>query len=224
MKPLLYLSLAAIVGFALNAGATEDPRALRKWTSLSGTEVEATLLSVESDTAILKTPEGKKLRIPVNRLSLDDRHLLQTLSQSNTAESSVGSQEQEEAPTTWFTSYDDAKAQAKKAKKKLLILFTDSEFCKPCRELKSNVLESDVFLDYAKEKLVLFKSDRALERKDAEGTLATQTRKLMKKYPHRGVPWIFIARRSGSIIGQTGGYLGESPEQYIKERLKKYVK
>lgn len=123
----------------------------------------------------------------------------------------------------WFTSYDEAKAQAEKDNKKLFILFSDSERCRLCRNLKAVVLPSDAFLDYAKEKLVLFKADKALERKDKEGILARQNEKLMKKYPHRGVPSVFIAQKSGTVIGSTAGYLGESPKEYIEKRLKKYV-
>lgn len=124
----------------------------------------------------------------------------------------------------WHTSFDAAREQAQRERKKLFILFTDSEYCRPCKELHRTVLESDAFRAFARDKLVLFKADEAHARKDASGELASQTERLAKTYPHRGVPWVFIARASGTAIGSTGGYLGESPDRYIDERLRRIVR
>jgi thioredoxin-related protein len=223
MRLPLQLGLVVLTMLALSAEAAEDAYSLRTWTSVSGTKVQASLLSFDDDTAILKTPTGEQMQIRAEKLSPDDQKLLHALSGSSNIAPPTVSGESSDGTQAWFTSYDEAKAQAKKDRKKLFILFTDSEYCKPCRDLHSMVLTSDVFLTYAKAKLVLFKADKALERKDETGVMAAQTEKLLKKYPHQGTPWIFIAGSSGAMIGETSGYLGESPEQYIKNRLKKYA-
>jgi thioredoxin-related protein len=223
MRLPVRLWFVAMMMLTLSGGAAEDAYSLRTWTSVSGTKVQATLLSLDDDAVILKTPTGEQIQIRADKLSPDDRQLVHALSNSSNTETRAISEDSVEAPPSWFTSYDEAKAQAKKDKKRLFILFTDSERCKPCRDLHSNVLTSETFLAYAKEKLVLFEADMALERKDEKGILAAQTEKLMKKYPHQGTPWVFIARSTGATLGSTPGYMGESPEQYIKERLKKYV-
>src|SRR4051812_42316213 len=55
----------------------------------------------------------------------------------------------------WLTDLTKAKALAKKENKIVLMDFTGSDWCPPCKALHRNVLTAKEFTDFAKEKLVL---------------------------------------------------------------------
>ncbi len=51
-----------------------DP--VRIWTSLDGTVIDATLRAVMGNTVVLMTPKGKQLKVPLDKLSSEDREFL----------------------------------------------------------------------------------------------------------------------------------------------------
>lgn len=59
----------------------------------------------------------------------------------------------------WGKSYQEALAGAKANKKPILMLFTGSDWCPPCKALYNNILNTDSFKAYAKENLVLLVLD-----------------------------------------------------------------
>src|SRR5229473_4083436 len=63
------------------------------------------------------------------------------------------------AEDQWMTDLPKAQARAKTEKKLVLMDFTGSDWCPPCKALKKNVLSSREFLDYAKKNLVLVDVD-----------------------------------------------------------------
>jgi len=62
--------------FFIHAIASDG--AMRTWTSTSGAQVEAELVSEERGTVSLRTPDGKELFIPLNQLSPEDQLVVQT--------------------------------------------------------------------------------------------------------------------------------------------------
>ncbi|MDF7799906.1 hypothetical protein P4C99_10540 [Pontiellaceae bacterium B1224] len=53
--------------------AVEEPEGMRTWTSVDGQSFEAELLTIMAGEAVLKTPRGKQLKIPMTRFSDEDR-------------------------------------------------------------------------------------------------------------------------------------------------------
>ena len=54
----------------------------------------------------------------------------------------------------WLDDYDFAKKKAAKENKHILLLFTGSDWCNPCKQLESEILETKIFADYAKKYFV----------------------------------------------------------------------
>ena len=52
-----------------------------------------------------------------------------------------------------------AKEKAFKEHKKLLLVFSGSDWCIPCIRLEKEVWQDSIFLAYAKENLVLYRAD-----------------------------------------------------------------
>ena len=59
----------------------------------------------------------------------------------------------------WFTDYDSACHHAQENGKVLMLVFSGSDWCKPCMRLEKNVLDREEFIRYAGEELVLLKAD-----------------------------------------------------------------
>ena len=59
----------------------------------------------------------------------------------------------------WMTKFPDAKKKAKEENKRVLILFTGSDWCPMCKLWDKEVFENSDFLTYAKTNLVLVMAD-----------------------------------------------------------------
>ena len=59
----------------------------------------------------------------------------------------------------WRTNWDDAKSEAEKENKKLILVFSGSDWCIPCIKLEKEVWENSTFNEYAKDNYVLFRAD-----------------------------------------------------------------
>ena len=55
----------------------------------------------------------------------------------------------------WLTDFELAKKQAKEQKKPILMLFTGSDWCPPCKMLKKDFFNSDKFADRSKDFVML---------------------------------------------------------------------
>ena len=55
---------------------------------------------------------------------------------------------------TWQTNYDDAVKLAKKKKKPLLVFFTGSDWCGPCKMLHADLFENEEFITLANKELI----------------------------------------------------------------------
>jgi thiol-disulfide isomerase/thioredoxin len=126
------------------------------------------------------------------------------------------------ASDIWLTNYDAALKQAAADKKPLLIEFTGSDWCPPCKALTANVFEKPAFEDFAKANVVLVKFDFP-RRKEQEEALKTANQAMAKKYQVQGFPTIILVSSSGEEIARKVGYDGETPDsmiEWIKQNAK----
>ncbi|GEM_PF-3618946 len=57
-------------------------------------------------------------------------------------------------PAGWFTDFDAAKETAVKANKPVLVLFSGTDWCPPCKRLRTSLLDTPEFQQMIKEKCV----------------------------------------------------------------------
>lgn len=117
----------------------------------------------------------------------------------------------------WNNSLEDAKAMAAKENKKILLVFSGSDWCAPCMKLEKTVWKSDVFKQEAESKWVLIKAD--FPKKKANQLPAEQTeinKKLAEKYNKEGnFPLVVLLDEKGKVLGMTG-FKNVSAEEYVK--------
>src|SRR5205823_8843967 len=103
------------------------------------------------------------------------------------------------AASVWLTDYKSAQEQAKASNRLLLLQFTGSDWCPPCRMLKNQVFETREFEDYASKNFVLVELDfpRA---KVLAPEIAQQNQILAQHFGIQVFPSIIILNSDGKKI------------------------
>jgi thioredoxin-related protein len=120
---------------------------------------------------------------------------------------------------TWLTSLPKAMEQAKTEKKMVLLDFTGSDWCPPCKNLHKTVLTSEEFSKFAKDNLVLVELDFPKSKPQSD-ELKAANKELSKKYGIRGYPTIIVLDAEGKELFRKVGYGGTSAADYVAELAK----
>ena len=127
-----------------------------------------------------------------------------------------------QADEGWVVDFEKAKVQAVKEGKSILMEFTGSDWCPPCKALHKNVLSQDVFKTEMPKNFILLKLDSPRDKSKQTPEEIEQYKVLSAKYGIQGVPTIFLADAKGRPYYQTVGYSGDPADQYVanlKEQL-----
>lgn len=118
------------------------------------------------------------------------------------------------AEPVWLTDLEAAKAQAVKENKPVLVDFTGSDWCPPCKALHKNVFESAEFAAAAS-KYVLVELDYP-RNKPQTPELKAKNREWQQKYAVNSFPTILLLdAKSGEIFGRVGGFGGQTAKEYL---------
>ena len=127
-----------------------------------------------------------------------------------------------QAAEGWLVDFEEAKAQAAKEGKSILMEFTGSDWCPPCKALTANVLSKEVFKTEMPKSFVLLKLDSPRDKSKQTPEEIEQYKVLSAKYGIQGVPTIFLADTKGRPYYETVGYSGDPADKYVanlKEQL-----
>jgi len=120
-----------------------------------------------------------------------------------------------QAADGWLVDFEKAKAQAAKEEKSILMEFTGSDWCPPCKALAKNVLTQEVFKTEMPKNFVLLKLDSPRDKSKQTPEEIEQYKVLSAKYGIQGVPTIFLADAKGRPYYQTVGYSGDPADKYV---------
>ncbi len=124
--------------------------------------------------------------------------------------------------TNWTLNYDNSLAAAKKEHKPVLLLFTGSDWCPPCKMLEKNILSSQEFEEFAKKNLVLVKADFP---RRPENQLSSEQKNhndnLNRKFGIRGFPTVLLLDYEGKELNRIVGYPGTSASVFIQNIVEK---
>jgi thioredoxin-related protein len=117
----------------------------------------------------------------------------------------------------WKTNFDEAKKEATEQDKKILLVFSGSDWCAPCIKLDKNVWQSDIFKTESKSKLILLKADFPKKKANLlSAELTESNKKLAEKYNKEGnFPLVVLLDKNGKVISMTG-YKNVSADEYLK--------
>ena len=117
----------------------------------------------------------------------------------------------------WTVSFAEAKAQAAKEGKKILMEFTGSDWCPPCKALHAKVLSQEVFKTEAPKNFILLKLDNPRDKSNQSVAEQAQYRKLSAQYKVSGVPTIILADDQGRPYHRQVGYSGDPADKYVAD-------
>jgi len=122
-------------------------------------------------------------------------------------------------PISWSENFEEAKNEAKKSHKLILLNFSGSDWCGPCIRLRKEILQSEVFEGYAKEHLMLVNADFPRQKKNQLPAAQVKLNEaLADKYNSEGkFPFTLILDENGKVIKSWEGYPNISPENFVKE-------
>lgn len=121
----------------------------------------------------------------------------------------------------WLVSFEKAKEQAAKEGKPILMEFTGSDWCPPCKALHKNVLVKDVFKKEMPKHFVLLKLDNPKDKSKQTPEEIEQYKKLSKEYKITGVPSILLSDKEGKVFYRTSGYGGQAAKVWVDEMVAK---
>ena len=100
---------------------------------------------------------------------------------------------------SWTTNLDKAKLEAAQSSKLILLNFSGSDWCIPCKKLELEVFETEYFKEYAEENLILVKADFPRQKKNQlSSTVIKANEKLASKYNEEGTfPLTLLLDASG---------------------------
>ena len=119
-----------------------------------------------------------------------------------------------QASDIWSSNYDASLQKAAAEKRMVLLEFTGSDWCPPCKLQAKEVFEKPAFEDFAKQNLVPVKLDfpRRSEQ-SAETRAANQA--LAQKYNIDGFPTVILLDSKGAELARQVGYGGGGVDGFI---------
>jgi thioredoxin-related protein len=127
----------------------------------------------------------------------------------------------------WTTDFNKAKTEATEKSKYILLNFSGSDWCGPCMKLKKEVLDSEAFLKFAEDKLVLVRADFPRNKKNRLSPQQTkQNEALAEKYNNEGkFPLTVLIDATGKVVKTWDGYSPSSMSiANLEMEIGKFVK
>ncbi|MEM6726190.1 MAG: thioredoxin family protein [Bacteroidota bacterium] len=118
----------------------------------------------------------------------------------------------------WKADLGEALESAKAEDKQILMVFSGSDWCRPCIKLRQDILDNPSFQDFATKELILLEVDFPRSRKNrlpAEQT--AQNEALAERYnPQGAFPKMVLLNSEQSVLGQLQ-YLSDDPLDLIQQ-------
>lgn len=120
---------------------------------------------------------------------------------------------------TWMGDFSQAKTEAAQKHRLILINFSGSDWCGPCIRLRKEILESDAFVNYASDHLVLVRADFPRQKKNQLSKEQVKLNEaLADKYNADGkFPYTLLVDENGKVLKDWDGFPNETPEQFIAQ-------
>lgn len=131
--------------------------------------------------------------------------------------------ESNEITLNWMPSYKDALKKSKKEKKPILIYFTGSDWCGPCKILDENLFHTEKFKALADKDLVLLEVDIPRRLDIISADKMVENKSIQHKYKVKAFPTLMIVNHKGRKIAEKKGYiLTEYYYPFLQSEINKY--
>ncbi len=117
----------------------------------------------------------------------------------------------------WKSTFEEAKQEALKENRNILLVFSGSDWCAPCIKLDNVVWKSEEFKSESEKYWVIYKADFPKKKANQLAPELTESNKnLAEKYNKNGnFPFVILLDKTGKVIGMTG-FKNISAIEYIQ--------
>ncbi|APZ48199.1 hypothetical protein BW723_17365 [Polaribacter reichenbachii] len=123
----------------------------------------------------------------------------------------------------WIPTYKEALKKAKKERKVVLIYFTGSDWCGPCKILDKDLFSTEKFKNLSDKELVLLEVDIPRRRDLVAPAKMKENLYLQKKYKVKSFPNLMMVNSRGKKLAEKKGYvMTEYYYPYFESVIKKY--
>jgi len=112
----------------------------------------------------------------------------------------------------WISDLDAGIAKAKKEGKSVLVEFTGSDWCPPCKMMQKNVFSKEEFVSKASKNYVLVIIDQPMKDK----ALSKKNEPLFAKYKVQSVPHVVLLNSSGKEFHRFNPTAAPSVDKFLK--------
>ena len=131
------------------------------------------------------------------------------------------SEKEETYSVDWQTDYKSVLKQAKKDKKNVLVYFTGSDWCPPCKMLKRDLFDTSDFKELSSEYVLLY-VDIPRNKDLISPDQYAKNKALLSKYNKKGVfPLLAVLSPNGVLLDDYSGYSMNGKIKYHLDFLKK---
>ncbi|MEO7977279.1 thioredoxin family protein [Flavobacterium sp.] len=118
---------------------------------------------------------------------------------------------------SWRTNFENAKSQAIKENKNILLVFSGSDWCAPCMKLDKVVWKSSEFQQESEKSWIIYKADFPKKKANQLPVeLAQENKIIAERYNKEGsFPLVVLLDKYGKVLGVTG-FKNVSATDYIK--------
>jgi len=122
-------------------------------------------------------------------------------------------------PVVWLGNFNEAKTEAAKSHKLILVNFSGSDWCGPCIRERKEILESAAFENFASEHLVLVRADFPRQKKNQLSKEQVKLNEaLADKYNAEGkFPYTLLMDENGKVLKVWDGFPGVSPDVFVAQ-------
>ena len=119
----------------------------------------------------------------------------------------------------WDNDFEDAKKQADKEHKYILLNFSGSDWCIPCIKMHKEIFESPSFTSFAKDNLVLVNADfPRLNKNKPSKDQVKKNEKLADKYDKEGTfPLTLLINADGKVVKSWEGFPRLTAEEFTAQ-------
>ncbi len=116
----------------------------------------------------------------------------------------------------WLLDFNEAKVEAKANNKKIIMVFSGSDWCAPCIKLDHEIWMQEEFIEYANQHFIMLRVDFP---KRSKGKITKEQKEknelLAEQFNPNGVfPYVLVLDGDGKVL-TTLGYKGVSVKDYI---------
>jgi thioredoxin-related protein len=114
----------------------------------------------------------------------------------------------------WVNDYNLAQEIAERENKRMLIYFTGSDWCHPCKLLSTDLFETERFNTLASKSFVLYEADFPRHQNTISKSRSKMNRRLLNRYDVNTFPTLVIVSARGKKLGHISGYSSTRDTQY----------